>query len=490
MPWFLTRRSTGEPPGAWGDLSPGDRKLIGQLVAIAAVSTIALLAAGRHAERVVFESESRLRSAHVVETLHDDLLRLSDLVSSGRPTAEDLAVIRQALQAGEAFRYTLYNAQGRVVVASRKEDVGKRSAETSLREILRTGRGFFRIDRGPSAGISSDTFGGPSGDQATVVGKRYVPIMQGPRVLGVIEIDLDMTALDRRLQSNTKGFVAGLLAMFGTVGAASAAAFRRNIRERRRAMQQLAASRQRAETLAREANRMLDNLLACEEEKISRIVALVDGISHEIGNPLATLSMGLDGLEASCRRSEDGDCEAPLADMRDALDRVAAFLHGLTTLSLVDQETHQDVDVNEVIQSLAALVQLNDRSRGVVFALNLPSDIASLSLPLRSVALSLFMILSAAAESVQRSGGRIEVETAMSAAGDGVQLRIVASGAAPGASPSRASSTSPLEPDHPALATAKRIIESLGGRMVLSARAPAVSRCELTFPLRPVAARS
>jgi signal transduction histidine kinase len=474
----------------WRDLSRGDKKLIVQLVAIAAASIVALLAAGRYAERVVLESESELRSARVAEFLHQNLAHLSDPLVSGRPSVKDMVALRHAVQLAEAFRYKLYDAQGRVVVASRQEDIGKRNTEPYFNDIVLEGQSFFRVDRRRSSGIFSDALGVPYGEGATVIGKRYVPITQDSRLLGVIEVYLDMTALDQRLRRNSQWFLAGLLVMLGAVGAACAAALRRNIRDRRRAMEQLGETRQRAETLAREASRMLDNLLTCEEEKMSRVVDLFDGISHEIGNPLATLSMGLDGLEAHYRQLDNGDCEARLADMRDALDRVAGFLHGLTALSFEDRETHQDVDVNEIIQSLAGLVQLNERTRDVAFVLNLPSDIASLSLPRQSVSLSLFIILSAAAESIHKAGGRIEVETGMSAAGDAVELRVAASAAAPSSSPLQAASLSPLDSDHPALETARRTIESLGGQMLLSAEAPGAHRCEIALPLTSRAARS
>jgi signal transduction histidine kinase len=490
MPPFLIFRSAGEARGVWGDLSHGDKKLIGQLLAIASVSMIALLAAGRHAERVVLESESDLQSARAVEFLHDNLSNLPDLLASGRPTVEDLMVLRHALQVGGAFRYKLYDAQGRVVVASRQEDIGKRNTETYFNEIVQSGRRFFRVDRRPSAGAFSDALGVPYREGTRVVGKRYVPIMQDSRLLGVIEVYLDLTALDQRLRRNSQWFLTGLLAMLAVVGGAFAASLRRNIRDRRRAMGQLVEARHRAETLARQTHRMLDDLLAFEEEKMSRVVGLVDGISHEIGNPLAALSMGLDALEEHYYQSPNEDFDTRLADMRDALERVAAFLHGLTALSLEDGESRGDVDVNEIIQSLAGLVQLNDRTRDVVFVLKLPSDIASLSLPRRSISLALFIILSAAAESIHQAGGRIEVETRMSASGDAVKLRIGASGAAPRPSPPQAADASPLNPDQPALETARRIIEPLGGQMELSAEIPGAHWCELTLPLLSRAASS
>ena len=282
--------------------------------------------------------------------------------------------------------------------------------------------------------------------------------------------------------------LAGLLATLGLAGGAFAAALRRNIRDRRRAIEQIDEARRAAEALARRANRVLDGLLACQEDEMSRVFDLVDGISHQIGNPLATLTLQIDRLEAYCRRLHDGECSARLAEMRDALDRVAAFLHGLTALSLEDPEIHEDVDVNEVIRSLVSLVRLDDRTRGVVFSLNLASDVAPLSLSRRSVSLSLFNILSAAAASIQEAGGRVEVATSMSGAGEAAAVRIAATGAVCSRSRSRAAGASPLASDEPALETARRIVESLGGHMALSAGSAGEHRCELALPLSSRAA--
>jgi len=483
MPPFFVSRSTGKARRVWGDLSRGDRTLIGRLVAITTVSVVVLLAASRHAEKIILESDSDQRSARTVEFLHDNLSNLPDLLVSGRPTVDDLTVFRHALQMGEAFRYKLYDAQGQVIVASRQEDIGKRNTEAYFDEIIREGRSFFRVDRRPSAGIFADALGVSYGEEASVVGKRYVPITHGREVQGVIEVYLDLTALDQRLHRNSQWILVGLLAMLGLVCGASAASLRGNIRDRRRAMEQLGEARHRAETLSRQAKRMLDDLFASEEEKMSRIVGLVDGISHEIGNPLATLNIGLDALEAHCHQLDHEDCDARLNDMRVALTRVGGFLHRLSALSLEDGETEGDVDVNEILRNLAGLVQLSDRTCDVVFALHLPPDIAPLSLPRRSVSLSLFIILSAAAERVDKAGGRIEIESRMSATGDAVELQIAATDDAPTSSPPQAPSTSSPESDHPALATARRMIESLGGHMVLSSETPGAHHFGVTLPL-------
>jgi signal transduction histidine kinase len=448
-------------------LSPGDRRLVWQLIAIAALSLVLLIAGSRYAENVVLESEAGEKSARTVRFLQENLSDLRAILSGGSPTAGDRVALEFALQAGEAFRYRLYGADGRVVLASRPEDIGERNAAPYFESIVLQGRRFFRVDRRAKEGSYSDAQEVPYAVGAMVVGERYEPIMEGSDQLGVVEVHLDMTALQSRLRRTSLLFLGGLLAMLGLIACVFAVFMYRNLKERRRSIERLDESRQRAEGLARQVSTMLENLLAAEEDKMSRVVGLVDGISHQIGNPLATLSMNLDALEARSCEARDDSCEAQIAAMRDALRRVGAFVHGLTALSVEEGRADAGVDVNEVIRSLAGLVQLSEHTRKAEFALDLSADVVSLSLPRRPVSLSLFIILTAAAENILELPGRIEVRISSSSA---VSAGHTAS--APGS----------LEKDHPALDTARRMIESLGGRMTLMSAPPRAALCHVLLP--------
>jgi hypothetical protein len=99
--------------------------------------------------------------------------------------------------------------------------------------------------------------------------------------------------------------------------------------------------------------------------------------------------------------------------------------------------------------------------------------------------LALFIILSVAAENIDDAGRRIEIETRNSTTEDWVRLRIVASNLVPLGSPPAASVTPPQESDHPALDTARRIIESMGGRMTVSTQTYGAKVCDLDLPRAP-----
>lgn len=466
-------------------LDRSDRKLIGQLAAIAALSVVAVAAAGRYAENVFMETESDIHSAHVVGFLRYNLSDLPAILAHGQVTEQDRAVFRNATRLGGVFRYKLFSPEGLVVFSSDPEAIGKQITEPYFDTVVRQGQSFFRVTHKPVGGFRADELGVPYGEGIRLVGERYVPIMDGSRFLGAIEVYLDMTPLSERLHRVGLGLLGGLLALLAIVSLICGAFLSRNIKERRRRIEEIEAARRRAESLAHQANTMLKSLLVAEEEKMNRVVGLVGGIAHEIGNPLATLNMGLDALEASLREASCADCDARITNMREALARVGGFVHRFNELSPMEGESDVEIDVNGLTRSLTGLVQLDDRARKAVFALKISPDTASLSLPRQSLSLALFIILSVAAENIDDAGRRIEIETRNSTTEGWVRLRIVASNLVPAGSPGAASATLPRESDHPALDTARRIIESMGGRMTVSTQTSGAKVCDLDLPRAP-----
>ena len=454
------------------------------------LSVVAVVAAGRYAENVFLERESDVHSAHVTDFLRYNLSDLPGILSHGQVTEQDQAVFQNAARLGGVFRYKLFSPEGRVVFSSDLETIGERITEPYFDTVVRRGQSFFRVTDKPASGVHFDELGVPYAEDIRLVGERYVPIMDGSRFLGAIEVYLDMTPMYERLHRINLGLLAGLLVVLATVGLACAAFLFRNIKERQRRIEEIETARHRAENLAHQANTMLKSLLVAEEEKMNRVVGLVGGIAHEIGNPLATLNMSLDALEASLRESPCGDCDARITNMREALTSVGGFLHRFTALSANEGESGVEIDINELIRSLAGLVQLDDRARNAVFTLKLSPDTASLSLPRQSLSLALFIILSVATSNIHDAESRIEIETHNSINGNWVELRVAVSNLVPTGSSPGVSALPPQELDHPALNTARSIIASVGGRMTVSTQPSGTKVCELALPRTPMPRRS
>ena len=450
-------------------LSRGDRIFAAQLAAIALLSVVGLIAASRVAERVVLHREADAKCAHSVEFLRSNLSDLGAIITRGETSERDKVFLLAASRAGEAFRYKLYDAGGRVVLASQPDEVGRKNTMPYFRDIVLQGGPFFTLDWKTRSEVYTDALGLPYGEGTRVVGKRYEPIMDGSKLLGVLEVYVDLTSLYARLRAVSRWFLSGLLVMLVLIGGACAASVLRNVKTSRRDLERLAQMRHRAEELAERADSMLRSLRVAEEDKMSRVVSFVDGISHEIANPLSTLGMSLDAIEAA----QCADCgrvgAARLAAMRDSLEQIGAFAHALAALSIEESADDAEVDVNEILGNLATLFQLSDRTQGIDLSLDLSPNLESLPPPRRSVSLALFTILDALAEHMGQVRGRIEVSTRMEPGERSIDVRIAAirrdaaddADAAPGLSP-------PVGVEPLPLGTARRLVESLAGTVTRS----------------------
>lgn len=263
-----------------------------------------------------------------------------------------------------------------------------------------------------------------------------------------------------------------LWALLGTcalTGTACLVSLYRNIEQSKRHLEELERARHQAARPVDPRAITARELRLSAEKQMSRVEGLIGGLAHSIGNPLAILSMNLDVIEASLRRSDCTDFDAHISDMRGALNRVGAFLHDLTALSAPNGTRHGSVDVNEILRGLIHVLRLNEQSRNTSFSMDLSPDTAPLPITRRLLVLSLFFILNAAAESVREVGGRIEVATSMSGASDVLVVRVACSVIAPPGSSHAPRLAVPRESGHLGVGTARRIIESMDGSMKMSA---------------------
>lgn len=464
-------------------LGPSDKRLTGQLIVIAALSLVSVFLVGRYAESAFLRTESRAASVRMAEFLRQNLSDLDGILTHGRLTVEDRALFRHAARMGGVFRYKLFSSDGRIVHASRPEDVGKRVTSPYFDSIVRRGQDYFNIAYRPIGTTAyTDELGTPYEEGVVLVSERYVPIMDGALFKGAIEVYIDMTPLFQRLRRTTLAALAGVLLLLTIVGLVCGIFIYRNLKDRRHRIDELKAARHEAEGLARQAEAMLKGLLVAEQEKMSRVINLAGGLAHEIGNPLATLSVNLDALEASSLAVPDTELPQRISDMRKVLSRLECFLRDITAFSDQNDDGTRDIDINEVIRGLAGLVQLDDRARKATFSLDLSPHIASLSLPHQRLSLALFILFSIAAEDLDGAAGRVEIGTSMLATGDGAEIRIVTSRPPqPGDSLIPAPTSLDIS-DHPALQTAMRLVDSFGGSMTVRSRQPAGKQLRLVLP--------
>jgi signal transduction histidine kinase len=249
--------------------------------------------------------------------------------------------------------------------------------------------------------------------------------------------------------------------------------------------------RQKAERLAREAETMLKDLVTAERDKMNRVVNLMGGIAHEVGNPLTTLSAEVDGLESSPPVVGSADAKRRIDNLRNALRRLETFLHDITAFSYQDDDRVGNLDINETIRALTGLVQLDDRARRATFALLLSPDVCSLPLPRQPVSLALFIIFSTAAEELNGIPGEIEVRTRLAPSGETVEVQVVTSRLGPpvnGSDPTAGVGNG--QSSRSALEAATGLMASLGGQVRVSPQQGNKTTWVLDLPRRVEAPRA
>lgn len=469
------------------DLSASDRKLIGRLAVIAVVSLAAVFMLGRYAEQVFLQAESEVASVRMADFLRRHLSDFDRVLVQGRLTDEERTIFRHAAQMGGVFRYKLFDAEGRIVHASRPEDVGRHVTTPYFDSVVRRGKSRFDVAYRPiGTAAYTDELGTPYEQGIVLVGERYVPIMLNGHFMGAIEVYLDMTPLLQRLRQVTLSALGGILLVFVVVGLVCSVFIYRNLIERRARIEELQSARRNAEHLAREAESLLRGLVVAEQDKMSRVVNLVGGIAHEVGNPLTTLGAELDRLESAPGAGPHTDAGTRLARMREALCRLEAFLRDITAFSYQDDARVADLDINASIRALAGLVQLDDRARRTTFSLQLSPDMPPLSMPRQPLALALFIVLSTVAEELNGTPGEVEVVTRPVQKGETVEVRIATLRRDPPIEAAQERSWIGDKPSGQAgLQIVARLVASLGGHVSLEPHAMNGSTCILRLPRRP-----
>lgn len=301
----------------------------------------------------------------------------------------------------------------------------------------------------------------------------YLPVRApgSDRIVGVFEIYSDVTPLIEQIK-RTSAHIAGLTA-------ANQSMLERRAQENERKVESssrwllaivgglLALLYLAPLLLVRIGQRIIDRQAQAQaqavrreqewhREKMAALATMAAAISHEVGNPLTTITLLAQEIVEGKKRGDCSDCE-PEVILEQAW-RIAHMTRQMGAFAAARSETREPVDVNQMAKAVCDFMRFDARYRStpVEFrpAEGLPAGIA---VPdhLNEVLMNAVQV---AAESA-RAPASVLVETGTR--GEQVLIRVDRRGPAGAAAPP------PLVTTDPRIEAARRRIAEMGGRLVV-----------------------
>ena len=130
----------------------------------------------------------------------------------GAITEQDQDLINIVAETGNVYRYSFYNADGIIVVASRPGDLGRRKTDSFFFDVVRQGQTYVEfvqnvefhpddivvdldMDAMREGPFGSSQSGADQRESRSFVAEVYVPVVQDGAFLGAVEVYVDASGL-------------------------------------------------------------------------------------------------------------------------------------------------------------------------------------------------------------------------------------------------------------------------------------------------------
>ena len=145
-------------------------------------------------------------------------------------------------------------------------------------------------------------------------------------------------------------------------------------------------------------------------EKMDAIGRLAMGIAHEIRNPLATIQMGIDGLQAGPRAENPEDGET-LRDMAASVEEVLALTTNLLNFCVPSELHLLKTDPNTVLQDILPMVKHDLEKHKIRLDLCLAEELPPILLDRKRIQQVLLNLIINALDAMP-GGGRLTITSA------------------------------------------------------------------------------
>lgn len=300
------------------------------LIGVAAIAACWL--GVRTVETKLLRYEATKAAHHSAMLLNELLPDLSEILAGSPIEDEDQKIIDSTGRITNIFRYKFFNADGKIVHASRNSDIGQINVKWYFHDLVKIGKSYAKIERGEYFGAGRK-----------VVSEAYVPIMKNGEFAGAIEVYVDVSERAAILHRLSNYGIAALILLLSIIGGAMGLVVRHNIRAASIASQQAhLASSAKSEFLA--------------------------SMSHEIRTPMN----GVLGMVSNLLGSKlTPDQREQVHIIKESGDALLELLNDILDLSKIEagrlELEYIDFGIGDLLDSTAALWQSRAQVKGLKF---------------------------------------------------------------------------------------------------------------------------
>ncbi len=379
-------------------LDPKDLKLIVALLLIGILSIGTCFYGARNYEESMLRNRAEFEATHWAGFLQARLSNLPGILTTGSITAADEELLAFASEAGGIFRYKIFDADGMIIAASRKEDLGTINSKPYFADVVQKGGNFTKVvvkDISDVEGINqrvletSDITADDLAGKATV-SEVYVPFMKNGTFLGAVEIYMDGTELAAHLRAQSDKAIIALTVVLAIMGLCFAYFIGQNMRQRNLDIKRIKDTEEqlrklnerlenRVEERTGELNEALQEVALFNEEleirvdqrtmelqeaqaellrseQLAALGQMTASVSHELRNPLGAIRTAIFLIQGKTK-DLDLDLDRAYERANRGVDRCDRIVSEMLDFARASEVVSQAVSIDEWLdQALAELV--------------------------------------------------------------------------------------------------------------------------------------